>query len=123
MPGTYPTLSPFKAGITCRCPRCGKGRVFSGFLDVAPVCNHCGLDLAKVDTGDGPAVFIIMLVGFLVVGLALWVEVKFEPPYWVHFVLWVPTILIACFGLLRPFKATLIALQYRHKAHEGQLDE
>lgn len=123
MTENYPLISPFKAGLTCRCPRCGKGRVFSGFLKVAPVCNVCGLDLAKVDTGDGPAVFVIMLVGFLVVGLALWVEVKFEPPYWVHFVLWLPTILIACFGLLPPFKATLISLQYRHKAQEGRLDE
>lgn len=119
----YPLISPFKAGLTCKCPRCGKGRVFSGFLTVAPVCDQCGLDFTKVDTGDGPAVFIIMVVGFLVVGLALWVEVKFGPPYWVHLVLWTPTILIASFGLLRPFKATLIALQYRHKAQEGRLDE
>lgn len=119
----YPPISPFKAGLSCRCPRCGEGRIFKGFLDVAPACTACGLDFSKIDTGDGPAVFIIMIVGFLVVGMALWVEVTFEPPYWVHLVLWLPAILIASFGLLRPFKATLLALTYRHRASEGRLDE
>ncbi len=115
-------VSPIKAGLACRCPRCGEGRVFSGFLDIRSRCSVCGLDLTKVDTGDGPAVFIIMIVGFIVVGLALWTEITFEPPYWVHLVLWLPAILILSFGLLRPFKATLLALQYKHKAAEGTLD-
>ncbi len=105
--------------MRCRCPRCGEGSLFQGFLTVRPACERCGLDLAKVDSGDGPAVFIIMIAGFVVVGLALWTEVRFEPPIWVHMLLWFPLILILSLGMLRPFKATLIALQYRHKVIQG----
>ncbi len=83
-----------------------------------PGCPACGLDFARVDSGDGPAVFIILILGFVVVGLALWVEVRFEPPMWVHLLLWIPLILVGSFGLLRPFKAVLIALQYRNKASQ-----
>ena len=111
----YPPVSPFAAGLRCRCPRCGEGRLFQGFLTVRPACQSCGLDYAGVDSGDGPAVFIIMIAGFVVVGLALWTEVNFEPPLWVHVLLWFPLILVLSLGLLRPFKAVLIALQYRHK--------
>jgi uncharacterized protein (DUF983 family) len=93
--------------------------LFAGLLTVRPVCAHCGLDFAKVDSGDGPAVFVIMFLGFLVVGAALWVETKFEPPIWVHLLLWLPTIVIGSLALLRPFKAVLIALQYRHKVVAG----
>ena len=91
----------------------------SGLLTVRARCSHCDLDFAAVDPGDGPAVFVILILGFVVVGLALWVEVKFEPPYWVHAVLWLPLISFGSIGLLRPFKATLIALQYRHKVTQG----
>jgi uncharacterized protein (DUF983 family) len=115
----YPSLSPFVAGLRCRCPRCGEGGLFQGFLTVRPACERCGLDFAKVDSGDGPAVFIIMIAGFVVVGLALWTEVRFEPPLLVHMLLWCPLILVLSLGLLRPFKAVLIALQYRHKVIEG----
>ena len=116
------TVSPFVAGLKARCPRCGKGKLFSGFLDLAPRCNVCGLDYGFADSGDGPAVFIMMIVGFIVVGLALVVEIKFQPPYWVHAVLWLPLTLVLGLGLLRPFKATLIALQYVNKAREGRRD-
>ena len=115
----YPPQSPLSVGLRCRCPRCGEGRLFAGLLSIRPRCSACGLDYAAVDSGDGPAVFVIMIAGFIVVGLALFVEVKYEPPYWVHAVLWIPTILVISLGLLRPFKATLIALQYRHKVTEG----
>jgi len=111
----YDPISPFRAGLTCRCPRCGRGRLFRGFLDVADRCEVCGLDFRSHDSGDGPAVFIILILGFVVVGLALWLELTFAPPLWVHLVLWFPLILGGSIGLLRPFKATLIALQYRHK--------
>jgi uncharacterized protein (DUF983 family) len=114
-----PAVSPFRAGLRCRCPRCGAGPLFSGFLTVADRCSACGLDLKAADSGDGPAVFIIFLVGPVVVGLALWVEVVFSPPYWVHMVLWGPMILAGSLALLRPFKATLIALQYRHRAGDS----
>ncbi len=86
-------------------------------------CPACGLDYSRVDSGDGPAVLIILILGFVVVGLALWVEVRFEPPMWVHLLLWIPLIIVGSFGMLRPFKAVLIALQYRHKAsQEIELD-
>lgn len=114
--GEYGHVSPFLAGLRGRCPRCGKGKLFSGYLTVAPSCSECGLDFSKVDSGDGPAVFIILFLGFIVVALALWVEVVYQPPYWVHLVLWLPLILIGSLGLLRPFKGVLIGLQYKHKA-------
>ncbi len=81
-----------------------------------------GLDLAFADSGDGPAVFIMMIAGFIVVGLALWTEVTYSPPYWVHAVLWIPLTLFLTIGLLRPLKGWLIAQQYKHKAREGRLD-
>ena len=112
-------VSPLKAGLSCRCPRCGGGKLFAGYLRVAEQCHQCGLDFTKVDSGDGPAVFIILIVGFIIAFSALIVEVKYEPSYWVHMVLWLPTILILSLGLLRPFKAILIVLQYHHKAGEG----
>jgi uncharacterized protein (DUF983 family) len=105
----------WKIGLTGRCPACGKGPLFQGFLDVQPECIQCGLDYSKVDSGDGPAVFIILIVGFLIVGGALYVEVTYQPPYWLHLVIWLPSTLIISLGLLRPLKATLIALAYRHK--------
>lgn len=117
--GSYPRLSPFKTGLACRCPRCGRGRIFSGFLKIADRCSVCGLDYGGEDAGDGPAVFIILIMGALVVLLALLTEAWFAPPYWVHLVLWGPVILIGSLLLLRPFKATMVALQYRHKAGEG----
>jgi uncharacterized protein (DUF983 family) len=115
----YPPISPIGTGLRCRCPRCGEGRLYAGLLTVRPLCERCGLDFAAVDSGDGPAVFVILILGFLVVGAALWVEIAFEPPIWVHMVLWLPTILVASIALLRPFKAVLIALQYHHKVVAG----
>ena len=112
----HPNLSPFATGLRGRCPRCGRGPLFDGFLTVVDRCSVCGLDLKAADSGDGPAVFVIFIVGPIVTGLALWVEMAFQPPYWVHMVLWGPAVLLGCFALLRPFKATLIALQYRHRA-------
>ena len=109
-------------GIAGRCPRCGEGRLFDGFLTVAPRCQNCGLDFSFADSGDGPAVFIMMIVGFIVVGLALFVEFTFHPPYWLHAVIWIPLVLGLSIGLLRPLKGLMIAQQYRHKAELGQID-
>ncbi len=106
-----------------RCPRCGEGKLFAGFLNLAPACDKCGLSYEGLDQGDGPAVFIILIAGFIVCGLALWVEVSYEPPYWVHFVLWTPLILALTIGLLRPLKALMIFQQYRTRAAEGRLDQ
>jgi uncharacterized protein (DUF983 family) len=118
----YPPLPPSATGMRGRCPRCGEGRLFAGFLTVAPSCPACGLDFSFADSGDGPAVFIMMIVGFVVVGLALLVEFTFHPPYWLHALLWIPLVLILALGLLRPLKGWLIAQQYRHRAEEGRLE-
>ena len=112
-----------KAALLGRCPRCGRGPLFKGYLDVAPACSACGLDYAPFDAGDGPAVFVILIVGAIVAGSALFVEVHFAPPYWVHAVLWLPLILILSFAMLRFMKSLLLVLQYRHKAGEGRLEE
>lgn len=106
-----------------RCPRCGEGRLFSGFLDLAKRCAACGYDFRKADPGDGPAVFVILIAGFLVVGLAVIVEVLYRPPYWLHAVLWIPLVLASTLGLLRPLKGVLVALQFHHKAAPGRLDK
>jgi uncharacterized protein (DUF983 family) len=119
---SFPSLSPFVTGPLCRCPRCGKGHLFRGFLTLRPNCEVCGLDYAFIDAGDGPAVFIMFFAGFLVVGAALAVEVAYQPPFWVHAVLWTPLILLTTIGPLRPMKGLLIALQYHHKAAEGRLE-
>ncbi len=120
----YPRLSPFRVGLACKCPRCGRGPLYAGFLRVAERCPACGLDLRKADSGDGPAVFIIFILGFLVVPLALLFEAKVAPPMWLHVAIWPALILGTSLGLLRPVKGVLIALQYRHKAREsGTLDD
>lgn len=113
--------SPLKTGLTCRCPRCGGAPLFKHLLVVRKTCPACGLDYRFVDSGDGPAVFAIFILGFLVLGAALIVEFKLLPPIWVHIVLWGIGTPILAFGLLRMLKATLIALQYHNKAEEGRL--
>jgi uncharacterized protein (DUF983 family) len=119
---SYPPVSPLIAGLLCRCPRCGKGKLFEGFLTLPPRCDVCGLDYSFIDAGDGPAVFIMFFAGFVVVGSALLVEALYQPPFWVHALLWIPLILITTLGPLRPMKGLLIALQYYHRAAEGRLE-
>jgi uncharacterized protein (DUF983 family) len=109
-------VSPLSAGFRCVCPRCGEGALFSGYLKVAPRCESCDLDLAFADSGDGPAVFVIFAVAPIVIVLAFIVEALFHPAPWMHLVLWIPTILVLSVWFLRPFKATMIALQYRRQA-------
>src|SRR3984957_8926401 len=108
-------------GIACRCPRCGKGKLYSGFLTLRAACEACGLDYAFIDSGDGPAVFLIMIAGAIVVGCALIVEVKYQPPFWVHAALWLLLILATTLLPMRSMKSLLIALQFHHKAAEGRL--
>lgn len=115
--------APVMAGLTGHCPRCGKGKLFSGFLNLRPRCESCGLDYSFADAGDGPAIFVILLSGFLVVGAALAVEVLYQPPFWLHALLWLPLILIVTLVPLRAMKGLLIALQYHHKAAEGRLTD
>ena len=120
-PATSVTQSAMR-GLACRCPRCGKGRLFQGFLSLRPRCEACGLDYSFADAGDGPAVFVILFAGFVVVFSALLVEVMYQPSYWLHAVLWLPLILLTTLGPLRSVKGLMIALQYHHKAAEGRFD-
>jgi uncharacterized protein (DUF983 family) len=118
-----PVISPLRAGLLCRCPRCGQGALFAGALTlgVRERCDCCRLSFKFVDTGDGPAVFAIMLLGFLMLGLALVVEFRLGPPLWVHVLLWAPITVLFAFGLLRPMKAVLTALQFKHMAEEARI--
>jgi uncharacterized protein (DUF983 family) len=119
---TLPTITETALrGLACKCPRCGKGKLYAGFLNLRQRCESCGLDFAFIDTGDGPAIFIIMLAGAIVVGCALVVEVKYRPPFWLHAVLWLPLILVTTLLPLRAMKSLLIALQFHHKAAPGRL--
>ena len=115
--------SPYATGLSGRCPRCGGGKMFDGFLELAPRCEACGLDYGFADAGDGPAVIVTLLAGFIVVGTALVVEVKYEPPMWLHLAIFLPLTLVVCLGMLRPLKGVLVSLQYRNKAGLGRLEK
>ena len=115
---TVSAASPFAIGLAGRCPPFGQGRLFQGFLTVAPACGHCGLDLSAQDSGDGPVAFIVLVVGFVVVIAALLVEVRYGLPVWLHLLVWLPLSVMLCLVLMRPLKGLLIALQYRHRRHE-----
>ena len=114
--------NPLLAGAAGRCPNCGEGRLFEGFLKVAPRCEACGYDLAKAGSGDGPAVFVILIAGFIVAFAALITEVAVHPPVWVHLILWLPATLIICLVLLRPMKGLMLAAQFMNKASEARHD-
>jgi uncharacterized protein (DUF983 family) len=114
-----PPASVVSVALGCRCPRCGKGKLYDGLLSVAPVCAVCGLDLRAHDAGDGPVAFVVLILGAIVVLLAVLLEFAFAPPLWLHLVLWTPLVIGGAILLLRPLKAALIALQYRHRASDG----
>ena len=116
-------VSPVRAGLLCRCPHCGKGKLYRGYLKVAEQCSKCTADFGSEDAGDGPAVFVMLIVGFLIAFSALYVEVNYMPPYWLHAALWLPLTVILTLGLLPPFKGLLVALQFHHKAEEARLAE
>ena len=117
------TASPLSAGLRGRCPRCGEGRLFDGFLAVRDTCEVCDLDYGFADAGDGPAVFISFFAGFIAVGAALWLELAYQPPYWVHALVSLPIILVTCLVPLRPLKGWLIARQYQMDATEVRNDD
>jgi uncharacterized protein (DUF983 family) len=114
---------PIGRGLRGRCPRCGEGKLFQGFLSMRPRCESCGLDYHFADAGDGPAVFVILIGGALVVFAALMTEVAYQPPYWLHAALWLPMVLLVTLAPLRAIKGLLIALQFHHKAAPGQLEK
>jgi uncharacterized protein (DUF983 family) len=114
----WPPLSPTATGLGAKCPRCGRGKLLKGLLDVRERCEVCNLDLSPHDTGDGATVFVILFLGAIVVGLAVWLEFAFSPPVWVHLVVWIPVITIMSVAMLRPFKGILIALHFRNLRHK-----
>lgn len=116
-PKTRPPF-PLMAGLKGRCPRCGQGKLFDGFLGTAKQCGHCRLNYAFFDSGDGPAVLVMFLTGTLVVLAALIVELKYQPEYWVHAVLWLPLTLGLGLGLLRPAKGLMLVTQYHFRAEQ-----
>jgi len=118
---TEPT--PVAAAVQGLCPRCGNRTLFANLAGFAPKCRTCGLDFEGFNVGDGPAAFLIFLVGAIVVALAITVQVKASPPWWVHVLLWVPLTAILTVGLLRLGKALLLALEYRHRAREGRIQD
>jgi uncharacterized protein (DUF983 family) len=117
----HPPFEPISTGIKGRCPRCGKGSLFQGFLKLRRSCDVCGLDYSFADPADGPAFFSMMVMAFPVTGFALWLEVAYEAPVWVHLVTSLPLLLALCILPLRPLKGWLVCSQYYHKAEEGRL--
>lgn len=113
-------VNPLLAGLTCRCPNCGEGPLFEGFLKVTPRCEACGQDLSKADSGDGPVVFILLIVGTIGCGGLLFTEVALRWPIWLELIVWLPLIGLLTLASLRPFKATLIALQFHNNASEAR---
>ena len=116
----FAPVPPTVSGPKGRCPRCGQGHLFKGYLSLNESCKRCGLDFSYIDTGDGPAVFVIFIVSIIIVAAAIAVEFMFMPPIWLHILIWWPLIIVLCLTLLRPLKGLMIALQYAQKAHEGQ---
>jgi uncharacterized protein (DUF983 family) len=116
-------VTPLAAALKGLCPRCGNKTLFAGLAAFAPKCRACGLDFARFNVGDGPAAFLIFIVGGLVVGLAIALELGVSPPWWVHVLLWLPLTAFLTIGLLRIGKGLLLALEYRHRAREGKIQE
>jgi uncharacterized protein (DUF983 family) len=112
-------INPFLAGLACRCPNCGTGALFAGFLKLRERCESCGMDLSKADSGDGPVVFILLIVGAIGCFGILMHEVIYNPPVWVLLVLWLPLTALLSVLAMRPFKGVMVALQFHNKAGEG----
>jgi len=114
--------SPFSTGVSGSCPRCGEGKLFSGLLETRKGCNACGLDYGFADSGDGPAVFVILILGFIIVGMALAVDANYGWPLWLHMLVWLPLLTVMGLWGLRAGKGIFIAVQYQNNAREGQRD-
>ncbi len=112
--------SPVQVGIAGCCPRCGKASIFHKLIVFVPRCPACGLDISQFNVGDGAASFLILIVGAIVTGLAMWLELSRSPPWYVHVVLWLPLTLVLSLALMRLAKGLLLALEYRHSAREGR---
>ncbi len=113
-------IDPIRAGLLCRCPHCGKGALFAGFLRVNKRCLVCDYDLASIETGDGPATFIMQICGLVVGFSALIVEIRWHPPIWLHLIVWIPLAAGLSLALMRPGKGLMTALQYRARKEGGR---
>ncbi|MFM9829334.1 MAG: DUF983 domain-containing protein [Sphingomonas sp.] len=125
MTGAAPEPSapePLKAALQGLCPRCGSKTLFVGVATFAPACATCGLDYAQFNVGDGPAAFLTLILGAIIVTAALAVELNFHPPFWVHLILWIPITAVAVIWSLRIAKAALLSLEFRNAAREGRID-
>ncbi|MBV8686183.1 MAG: DUF983 domain-containing protein [Alphaproteobacteria bacterium] len=118
-----PPPAPLAVALRGLCPRCGARGLFQGLASFASRCRACGLDFAAFNVGDGPAAFLILIVGGVITGLAIALELSASPPFWVHVLLWVPLAAIAVIGSLRVAKGLLLALEYRQSAREGRIAE
>ena len=116
-------VSPVSSGIAGKCPRCGRGKLFAGYLKVARECNSCGLSFSFADAGDGAAWFVMLVAGGAAVGLALWVELTWQPSYWVHALVTIPAAVILPVVLLRPTKGILLCQPYTTAAAPGQVSD
>ena len=116
----YPDISPVKTGIAGKCPRCGRGKLFDGYLTVAPACSNCGLSYEFADGGDGAAWFVMLFVCVVGVGSILGIEVAYSPPFWVHALIAIPLLVVLPLALLRPAKGVLINQQWKTDAREGR---
>jgi uncharacterized protein (DUF983 family) len=115
--------SPLQSGLQGLCPRCGARTLYKGLATFAPSCRACGLDYAAFNVGDGPAAFLVLIVGGILTGLAIVLELGAGPPFWVHVLLWVPLGAMLVIGSLRVAKGVLLALEYRHKGREGKITD
>ncbi|MEK9831061.1 MAG: DUF983 domain-containing protein [Alphaproteobacteria bacterium] len=115
----YPRQSSVRTGLHCACPRCGEGKLYEGLLTVRDRCPVCDFDYTSLNTDDGPAFFIIVLYSALILPLAAWFQFAVAPPIWVHFLVWIPVIVVGAIALMRPFKAWLIAQQFKHNVTDA----
>ena len=117
----YPPLSPLKTGVRCRCPRCGEGPLFQGYLTIRKECPNCGMDNGFADPADGPAFFVMIFACIPSAALAVWLEVAFSASLLTQFLVTGPFMLLTCIPPLRPIKGWLVASQYFYKAEEGKV--
>ena len=113
-------IDPIRAGLRCRCPNCGKGPLFAGFLKVVERCAVCGFDFTRLNTGDGAAVFVMQIAGAPVVFGALFIQIAYNPPIWAMLVTALPLVAGLSLGLMRPGKGVMIALQMRNGAGQAR---
>ena len=117
----YPELSPMKTGAMGKCPRCGRGKLFESYLKIADKCQNCGLSFDFADAGDGAVWFVSLFACIVGAGAIFATEAIWQPAYWVHAIVGLVLIIIVPLLLLQPVKGWLIAQQWKHNAHEGQL--